>query len=467
MTHSNWRFLLSWLESGSGVVRLTAHDPGSAAGSRSKNAKTLERRIGFAALKLHSNCREALLAGLAERLPEVNVRSGSFLAPDAAEVLSPIDRVLPERGDVRKALDAWIGDQPASTLAVGYLTSRLEAEAAFDSRADPLSVLTALGTSALGLAASIVDALESLPWALEVALPIPHGATASLLRGLGAPVYDLGRDLSIENRGGSLSRAWPPPSGGLLQLSRVGDASEVEAPAVVKLSGRGFARLYAPTPLVADAMELFMGVIGLCVVLGLLRTRASWSPTPQKRSVEVFRLDGESIVHLTSHEYPLDVSEFLFGLGEGTVLKEGFDPDGLFIRHQAGLLRAALSPRANPSMVRGAYWFAESLARRSNDLLSFIQGTVALEILLGEKAASDLVGIGELLANRCAYLIGKSHAERDQIRADVKAIYGTRSQIVHRGHSRLSSLEQRQLVRLRGLCLDIMNREMELCAADG
>lgn len=416
---------------------------------------------------LHPKCEAALRHVLTDRLGDVKVQNGSFLAFDAAEVLAPVNAVLPERGEGRTDLDRWIGDDPASSFATGYLTARLNEQAEFDHQAEVQPILSILNVTASDLANDIVDGLGSLPWNLEIALPIPRSAADAATRAVGAGELSLAPHLAVEAQGGSLTYAWPPPSYGLLGRVIASGSSQAEAPALLRYSGQGYTRHYTPTPLVADAMEAFLGIVGLCVVLGLFRTHAMSSTMPQKRSVEVFRRDPSGKrEHLTSHEYPLDVSEFLLGLGGGAVLRDGFDPDGSFTRRQLGLLKAALGERADRSILRGAHWFAESLARRNNDLLSFIQGTVALEILLGEKAASDLVGIGELLANRCAYLIGKSHNERSQIRTDVKAIYDTRSRIVHRGHSRLSTRERSQLGRLRGLCMDVMDREMVLCAAD-
>lgn len=50
-----------------------------------------------------------------------------------------------------------------------------------------------------------------------------------------------------------------------------------------------------------------------------------------------------------------------------------------------------------------------------NELLSFVQATITLEILLGDKSESDKVGLGSLLKNRCAYLLGKTSKERNII----------------------------------------------------
>src|SRR5205823_4048712 len=73
--------------------------------------------------------------------------------------------------------------------------------------------------------------------------------------------------------------------------------------------------------------------------------------------------------------------------------------------------------------LRGAcQWLFDSYAEQS-DLLAFVQATVAIEMALGEKAASDLIGVGELLGNRCAYLIGKSRKRRADILKVFKRLY--------------------------------------------
>jgi hypothetical protein len=61
----------------------------------------------------------------------------------------------------------------------------------------------------------------------------------------------------------------------------------------------------------------------------------------------------------------------------------------------------------------------------SNNLLSFVQIAVALEILLADKSFSDLMGIGEPLRNRCAYSISESHRERESMIRDFQKTYGS------------------------------------------
>ena len=102
-------------------------------------------------------------------------------------------------------------------------------------------------------------------------------------------------------------------------------------------------------------------------------------------------------------------------------------------------LKHILSAREEDAnrMVRAAQWYFDSLAG-DNEFLQFVQAMVALEILIGgTKEENARVGIGELMRNRIAYLIGRSIEERRVIMRTFDAIYDVRSSIVHAGHSRL------------------------------
>ena len=70
-------------------------------------------------------------------------------------------------------------------------------------------------------------------------------------------------------------------------------------------------------------------------------------------------------------------------------------------------------------IVRASQWFFDSHTGQ-DELLSFVQSMVVLEILLGEKRPSEEIGLSELLRNRCAYLIG------DESPGTVQAFRGLR-----------------------------------------
>lgn len=110
-------------------------------------------------------------------------------------------------------------------------------------------------------------------------------------------------------------------------------------------------------------------------------------------------------------------------------------------------------------------WFLDSCAA-AHRLFSFVQTAVVLEILLGDKARSDLLSLGELLGNRCAYLIAKSHKERENILEIFREFYEVRSQIVHRGKPQLGLRENYLLHQMQQVCSRVISREVELLAQD-
>jgi len=137
-----------------------------------------------------------------------------------------------------------------------------------------------------------------------------------------------------------------------------------------------------------------------------------------------------------------------------------------WIRGRLPVLATALrDEEAADKILLASQWLLDGCAG-SNELLSFVQTTVAMEILLGEETKSDVIGIGELLRNRCAYLIGKSRTQRDQILKDFDRIYKVRSRIVHRGKSHLTIEETVLLKQLRWMCGRVIDEEIKLIARD-
>jgi hypothetical protein len=112
-------------------------------------------------------------------------------------------------------------------------------------------------------------------------------------------------------------------------------------------------------------------------------------------------------------------------------------------------------------LLLAAQWFYDSSVGQ-DELLNFIQAMVVLEILLGEKSPSAEISLGELLRNRCAYLIGHNHADREKLLGLFDEIYNIRSQIVHRGKARLNSRERLMYAELRQIGMRVIEKEIEL-----
>jgi hypothetical protein len=91
---------------------------------------------------------------------------------------------------------------------------------------------------------------------------------------------------------------------------------------------------------------------------------------------------------------------------------------------------------------------------------------IVLEILLGDKNISEEIGLGELLRNRLAYMVGSSHQDRTKLLEDFSSIYRVRSQIVHSGKHRLTVEERSLFWKLRWMCRRVMAKELELLRGD-
>lgn len=127
----------------------------------------------------------------------------------------------------------------------------------------------------------------------------------------------------------------------------------------------------------------------------------------------------------------------------------------------AELRRVFQKEQENQDLLLAARWYFDSFCGDS-ELLAFIKATICLEILLGDKKLTDIVGLGKLMSNRCAYLISTSQRERDEVLNDFDKIYATRSRIVHSGKDRLTNTERDDLSNLRWLCSRVLRKEIKL-----
>jgi hypothetical protein len=116
-------------------------------------------------------------------------------------------------------------------------------------------------------------------------------------------------------------------------------------------------------------------------------------------------------------------------------------------------------------IILASQWLFDSHASR-DELLAFIQAMVVLEIILGDKKVSDEIGLGALMRNRCAYLIGASHRERSELLDAFDKIYRVRSQIVHSGKQKLTLDERSLFSRLHWICRRVIDKEVGLLKAD-
>ncbi|WP_156347587.1 MULTISPECIES: HEPN domain-containing protein [unclassified Sphingomonas] len=108
-------------------------------------------------------------------------------------------------------------------------------------------------------------------------------------------------------------------------------------------------------------------------------------------------------------------------------------------------------------------WYYKSMVNRRL-LDSVLQATIAIEVMLGDRKAAEGVGLTNMLASRCAYLLGTSSEHRREIEEKFKKVYDFRSQIVHEGRHTLKIADRKTISIAKGLCAAIIRKELRIRA---
>ena len=388
-------------------------------------------------LNIHPNLRERLKAVATEAISRMRVDKGMFLATDAADLLAPGDAALD--GKLKQELTRIISDRPFSGFTVGFIGDELRRTFKYeDVEPKPLVGLSGLEDAAT-VAARLVEAFASLPWTYTFILPISlkatHGEGADA--GAGYREYRLSDNVSLVRPGPEFSARFPTVKFGgtlsdlMLARWRHDEPGEWGTNTLhLAVTESGFITGTFSTQLAKNARLAVRMLAGLMEASGFAQYKyvlKGWADLQFERDTWIYayversgswelgpssKLDSDHPERLGSLQWT-DAPEV-----QGPHWDEWILAMTLWMQPAFGASDGAALLR------RCAQWHFDSLCGE-NQLLQFVQATVAIEILLGDKASSDVVGLGELLANRCAYSIARNAAERTQLLVEFKQIYDT------------------------------------------
>jgi hypothetical protein len=423
-------------------------------------------------LKLHSACIARLEEILAEAIGSLQVTHGIFLDWAGVPALEPLDAALPQPDRQPIPLAAMIDERPLSDFAADRIGRRLVEGGTYVEQAVPLpEPLVGLAPfwNPAAVAHQVVAEFASLPWdyVFSLRLPRPIGSALEPLFGEGERL-DVGGGISLLRSAEGLDAEYPlPRPASLLAALASGTAWETGG-VYLQVPLAGYADRYGTTGTAMRAVEALQTFLGLGMALRLFRYRQSYTPMafgPPRSTYHVHRRVDGRWVHDATIDLETTVAMGLEGFGCVELASEF--PFGMFVGVTLRTMGACFAqPTAAGRILRAAQWLAGAYASR-NETLAFVQAMVAMEILLGDKKTTDMVGIGELLSNRCAYLIGQSQADRESVLADFRGLYAVRSQIVHSGKSRLTYTERIQFFRLLDMCGRSIQKEIELLQKNG
>ena len=227
----------------------------------------------------------------------------------------------------------------------------------------------------------------------------------------------------------------------------------------------------------ATAYSRFRQLVQLAVSLGLLQADRS-AGFHQRSSLlsEVFvYADPDERSERKSITLPFSVSHFVatltFDESKLTVPGGLLAPDrpaateeertaGIARLLQHGLLLLdADDSEESGNAIRAALEWGFEAATNQNETFAFVQACVGIEALLGEELDAE-TGLTRQLADRCAFLLGETRADRAFIRKHFSDLYRTRSKLVHGKALRLSEADKNHLIQATALLEELVKVEL-------
>ena len=418
-------------------------------------------------LGLHPEAQRALVAALSEELAKIEVEHNSFLRTGSTVGLDRLDRILPGASSkTGQYIAAILGDEPISDFVFDQLSIQL-ARRPFNGDPTP-SPLTTLDDfqSAHELAEQLVSQFESLPWSYSLFISMPYELGRRLAQGMTDREFELSdqyRLIRFDEQNEDYP-SWSELRPSLLKIQ----TDKHFQPALVYLNGKlsGYVGHFLALRPIESFHLAIRSFFGLGMAERIVKPDYSHFLGERAAHVIVYRRESDSWATGVEHELDKATANQLHGLGPDKLIAT-LEDEGTR-RWSSDFLeraRAAFTDKiAGERILASGQWLFDSHSSK-NELLAFVQAMVALEIVYGDKAATDLVGLGELLANRCAYAIAKTRQQREDVLSDFRRIYATRSKIVHRGHNRLSSRERADLSKLRWMVSRALQEEIKLSLA--
>lgn len=429
------------------------------------------------ALQIHKNCREQLVRKLSEGLSRIQVKNRMFLERNSISTLFEMESTLPIKGPIRSNLEEYIGETPIYDFLYETLSRELHENQKYDTDSNLLPLTSIQGyENPVGVAVRLVDEFESLPWQYSLSIKFENDFGRSIAQSI--INHTLNDYVKLITPVDSFTNEFPMKSGieardrsigrGLGLLSQMPLLSWDNDFAYLIISAMGFVGENGESATFARAISYLKAFCGIGIALRLLKVNYKYRPMPTKATLVVHRSIGSTWQIEGKRELDAPLSDTFRDLAlddlDGLLDSDAAKSDwmGQKLRNISIVLQN--ESRAQ-NLLLASQWFFDSYSGK-NELLSFVETTVAMEILLGDKSSSDLMGLGELLSNRCAYLIGKSSRQREEVLREFREIYGVRSKIVHRGKSRLSIAERALFSRLQWMCRRVIQEEVELLIKD-
>jgi hypothetical protein len=426
-------------------------------------------------LKLHKELAARLIELLTNSLPNLQVQNGKYFLSGTRMSLFEADNALPDHGNLRDQLDSFVDDFPILTFVYDVLQANLMDLDRYDSDL-PLQKLTEIEefSDTPSLARHLIEQFESLPWRYTLSVQLPHDVSAFLAANM-EEARRLSPTMALVKATDALTKKYPLNcsdkgrqkrihGAGSILLPKTEDEKWSEKAVYLQIEVDGFIGPFGGSVPAIQAERLLKSFLGLGIALRLFQVGSVYSFVPPVEHFFVHKAQDDTWVIDSKLELNSDQSRVLSEIKLNNMITDAPNEE-----RRKQLLKIILDEMSavfaagekSESIVLAAEWHLDSYTGR-DARLNYVQSMVVLEVLLGDKANSDAMGLGQLLRNRCAYLIGKNQEERNSLMKEFDEIYKIRSQIVHRGKARLSFKEGVLFSKLRSICNRVIQREVDL-----
>lgn len=409
---------------------------------------------------IHKECKKLLKEEVKKLLDEVNI---SNYVIDIFSIMSAINLDKLFDSKVKEKLQLYIKED---NVMFTYLYNSILDFILTSSALDDFSSETGFKklsnyVDTKEFSAQIVDGLESIPSSGCILISLGEDLEPIIDKN----IFEVSEELSLIWPDEIFKKDYPLYSGykrkdmiihqkNPLMISSEKKWSNNETYLRIKLEG--FFGIHMMTEPVEKAINIYKSFLGFMIAFDIVQIANN---NYGKNQYYTYSYE-ESFKIIECKNFDDDMNRILNKLSYKKGLTQVFDKTK-FINVIMFISAIMKKRKEAEKLLLSACWLFDSY-HGENDLLSFIQTTVALEILLGEKETSDIMGLGALLRNRCAYLLGNSYEERERIIKDFQEIYDIRSKIVHRGKSKLNKDEKKLFRKLQELTKRVIKKEIEL-----
>lgn len=411
-------------------------------------------------LTIHNNCKTKLKSEVKDILNKVQITNYNVNIIDFFD-FSKLDTTFPTA--VKEKLQSYIKEELMFSYMYEKVIDFVLTSSELDNYIDDSGFVKLSDyVNTEEFSNHIIDDLETFPHSGCIIVSLGKGITPFE----GNNTLEISDEISLIQPDNSLEDLYPLTSGYERKDRVIHNENELMIPTekkwckdetYLKIEFSGFAGIHMITAPVDNAIDLYKSFLGFLIAME--NVKIGYTPFKKNKYYTYSNNDGWKIENCK--HFGTDMSK--------TLNKLSFNSDGLinmfnseaFTESIALISQVIHKKEEAEKLLLAACWLFDSYCGE-NELLSFIQTTVSLEILLGEKETSDIMGLGALLRNRCAYLLGNSHKEREHILKDFQEIYDIRSKIVHRGKSKLSKYEKEMFRKLQALAKKVIKKEIEL-----